>query len=273
MKKIYILLPVHNRKEITRSFINCLTSQTFKNYHLILIDDGSTDGTAEMVKEQVENLTILQGNGNWWWAGCLQRGIEWLQNNKNDQEDIILIINDDVEFDENFLETGLQLIKSNDKSLILAQHIDPKTGICHETGVDIDLRYLSFRIASSSATINCLSTRGLFLKKSYLKKIGGFYPNLLPHYWSDYEFTIRAKRKGFKLMTSPKLAISLKHPEQFSALNFGFLKDFTISNILSKKAIHPIYSSIFVLIASPIIWIPINIAKIWTRFIRLFLKT
>ena len=60
---IYILLPVHNRREITRDFIDCLVTQTCQNYHLVLIDDGSTDGTDQMVRERVENLTVIRGNG------------------------------------------------------------------------------------------------------------------------------------------------------------------------------------------------------------------
>ena len=47
---LYILLPVHNRCDITREFIDCLKAQTFQDYHLVLIDDGSTDGTEQMVR-------------------------------------------------------------------------------------------------------------------------------------------------------------------------------------------------------------------------------
>jgi glycosyltransferase involved in cell wall biosynthesis len=76
---IYILLPVHNRREITKVFIDCLEAQTWQNYHLVLIDDGSTDGTEQVVRERVENLTVIRGNGNWWWAGCLQQGFNFLK--------------------------------------------------------------------------------------------------------------------------------------------------------------------------------------------------
>ena len=76
---IYILLPVHNRREITGDFIDCLEAQTWQHYHLVLIDDGSTDGTEQMVRERVENLTVIRGNGDWWWAGCLQQGFNFLK--------------------------------------------------------------------------------------------------------------------------------------------------------------------------------------------------
>ena len=96
MSKIYILLPVHNRKEITRGFIECLKTQTFQDYHLVLIDDGSNDGTAVMVKEHIPSATVLRGTGDWWWAGSLQQGIEWLRQQKVHDDDAVLMINDDV---------------------------------------------------------------------------------------------------------------------------------------------------------------------------------
>lgn len=61
--KIYILLPVHNRCELTRHFIECLKSQTYQNFHLVLIDDGSTDGTSEMVLSNLDTVTVVRGNG------------------------------------------------------------------------------------------------------------------------------------------------------------------------------------------------------------------
>ena len=76
---IYILLPVHNRRELTRDFIDCLKAQTYQNFHLVLIDDGSTDGTDQMVRERIENLTVIRGNGDWWWAGSLQQGFNYLK--------------------------------------------------------------------------------------------------------------------------------------------------------------------------------------------------
>lgn len=63
-------------------------------------------------------------------------------------------------------------------------------------GVYADLKKLTFRQAKTKDEINCLSTRGLFLRVKDFKKIGGFYPKLLPHYLSDYEFTIRAYKKS-----------------------------------------------------------------------------
>ena len=114
-EKIYILLPVHNRKKVTVDFIKSLQKQNYKNYELLLIDDGSTDGTAEYVKQRINNLSVITGNGNLWWAGCLNKGIDWLADNNIDDNSIILIINDDVLFDSDFIQTGIDILSQSKK--------------------------------------------------------------------------------------------------------------------------------------------------------------
>ncbi|HOV12887.1 MAG TPA: glycosyltransferase family 2 protein [Spirochaetota bacterium] len=213
-KKIYIFLPVHNRINETKNFIDCLKSQTYQNYHLLLIDDGSTDGTSEMVKKCVNNdkLTILRGKGNWWWGGALHQGYKWLKKNKINGDDIILIMNDDTIFENDFLESGVNLINKNPNSLILAYTYSFQTKVLLEKGVHVEWNDQIFSKANSIEEINCLQTMGLifFIKDFY--KIGGFHPILIPHYVSDYEFTIRANQKGYKLLTdeSFKLYINEK---------------------------------------------------------------
>ena len=56
---LYILLPVHNRREITRDFIDYLEAQTWQNYHLVLIDDESTDSNGPDTNFIGLNLEIL----------------------------------------------------------------------------------------------------------------------------------------------------------------------------------------------------------------------
>lgn len=96
-----------------------------------------------------------------------------------------------------------------------------------------------------------------------LRKIGGFHPFVLPHYMSDYEFTIRAYHKGMRLRTVSDLAIFM-NPEQTGFRNFEnsefriFLKQY-----FSKKSVsNPIYQMVFVVLACPALYMPMNILRI-----------
>lgn len=263
---IYILLPVHNRRNITQRFIECLQRQRYSDYHLVLIDDGSTDGTEQMVRERIDNLTVLKGKGNWWWAGSLQQGVNWLKKEDYSANNIVLMINDDVLFDPFFLENAISIMKKKSRTLLLAQLIDNKTGETKESGVNADLKRQKFHIASSPEEINCLSTRGLFLRFADLLKIGGFHPHLLPHYRSDYEFTTRAHRKGFSLCTTPDLAV---YPdEEQTGLHKIYADNFMeyLSNYFSKRYVdNPFYSTMFIVLTAPKLYVPHLVIFIWGR--------
>ncbi len=271
--KSYIILPVYNRKQITERFIDCLLRQTYQNYHLILVDDGSDDGTAEMVKRQVKNLTVISGTGNWWWAGCLQQGIKWLEDNNVDPEDVVVFINDDVVYEVDFLEKAARILEMSPNTLVLPHIQDEETNRPVSTGVEVDFSTLILRNAINSESVNCLPTRGLFMRWGDVQKVGKFYPFLLPHYLSDYEFTLRAYRKGFKLLSSPDLVITanLEATGYRNLQGVGF-KLFMRSFFSKKSVANPVYWTVFVLLACPFRWIPINVFRVWKRALFMVLK-
>ncbi len=252
-------------------FIEALISQTLCDFHLILVDDGSIDGTKEMVSERIKPLTVITGPGDWWWAGCLQKGFEWLKRNEIQGDDTILIINDDVHIEPDFLEKGVSLLATNKRSILLAQFRWAPGASCFETGIYANMEKLSFEIASSPEKINCLSTRGLFLRWKDFQEIGGFHPFILPHYWSDYEFTMRAYRKGYALITSPSVSL-ISMLDETGRMSLDYSGNFArfLKSLFSVKTIdHPLYSISFVLLASPLKWLPLNLMKVAVKTVLL----
>ena len=273
MPKVYILLPVHNRRAVTERFIDCLAAQTFSNYHLILIDDGSTDNTDQMVKAKIKNLTVLKGRGDWWWAGSLQQGINWLEQSGVEDRDIVLFANDDITFDADFLQKAVSILEGLHNALMLPYLRDVKTGLPRETGVDADLQKQTFNTAASQDKINCLPTRGLFMRMSDLRRIGGFYPWLLPHYFSDYEFTIRAHRKGIKLCTSADLIIGLDHDQTgIRKFDADSLIKFLQLCFSKRSTFNPVYQTVFIILTSRLSYMPLSVAKVWLRIFKYALR-
>jgi GT2 family glycosyltransferase len=272
--KIYILLPVHNRKAVTAGFVECLKTQTFRNYHLVLIDDGSTDGTAEMVKEAIPSATVLRGTGGWWWAGSLQRGLEWLKRERVSDDAIVLFINDDVQFDPDYLDRAAKVMEEKKGVLVLSKTRDPNTGEINETGVTADLRRLTFKIADSADSINCLPTRGLFAHWRDVRRIGGFHPRILPHYFSDYEYTIRAHNLGLKCESSSALLItSNEETTGYREISETGIRS-ALAKLFSKKATgNPVYWTSFVLLTAPPLWILPGILKVWAGVTKVIVRT
>lgn len=268
MERVFVIVPIHNRIRVTERFVDCLKLQTYEQWQLILVDDGSTDGTADMVRSKLESAQIICGHGDWWWAGSLQQGLDAVRRLQPDAADILLICNDDLEFDSTFIAAAASALRARSRTLLLARVKNATTGNIAETGVEADFRNLSFNVATDPRRINCLSTRGLFLRWRDAEAIGGFHPRLLPHYLSDYEWTIRASRRGLRCVTLPEVHVVYQstgvsgHVELSVPLG---LREFLRRSFSRKSRVNPVSWFVFIVLASDWRSMPFALARLIRR--------
>lgn len=116
-KRVEIVFPCHNRREIT---LQCLRSlaridKTGLEIGIVVVDDGSTDGTSEAVGEEFPEVEIIRGDGNLWFTAGTNRGIEAaLKRNP----DYVLCINDDEIFDSKFLRRMVETAEANPRVVV-----------------------------------------------------------------------------------------------------------------------------------------------------------
>ncbi len=51
MPEVSVCIPTYNRKEYLKETLDSILAQTYTDYEIVIVDDGSTDGTAEMLTE------------------------------------------------------------------------------------------------------------------------------------------------------------------------------------------------------------------------------
>lgn len=249
---LHVILPVHNRIKVTKDFIANLKKQTFQNFHLILVDDGSADNTSEYVAEALPNSTIIKGNGNLWWAGSLQKGFDWIKKNAS-KTDLVLIINDDTYFEADYLATAVKQLPKDSKTLLFSKCMGLQKKQVEDSGVVWDWQTYGLRLAKFDEEINCCSTRGLFMTVASFLEIGGFHPILLPHYLSDYEFGMRASRKGFNIITHPNVVVwTDEAPAGIREPSYQSLSKFIETYFSPRNYNQPIYVFFFIFFACPL---------------------
>lgn len=222
--KVFVLAPIHNRKEITLNFIRSFANQTYPEYQMVIIDDGSTDSSSEAILAEFPKTIILKGDGNLWWTGSMRKGVDYvLSIAQND--DYILAINDDVIVGADYIEKLVSISKENGDSIVgsIYRNIE-KRDKTYDCGVKIDWRKYQYYQASYnkekkfSDNVDVLSTRGTIMPIGVVKKMGNFEKKL-KHYAADYEYFLRAKKAGYKLMVS------------YDAVVYGSEKDKVIKNL------------------------------------------
>ncbi len=244
---IYIITAVHNRYNITYSFVTDLLAQTDQDFRLILVDDGSVDHTADMVKKRLPTSIILRGNGNLFWAGALQKAYLFLKKHIPRDEDIIFLANDDIHIPENFLETGKALVERYPTHLVSGLGYDKNNPVILRNAViQRDPVTADGTVCEPGVSGNLTTSNALFMKAKVYFKIGGMHPVLIPHYCSDDEYTLRAARKGFYSISDKSLCYLCDHAEAPDK------KTESLKHRFSKKSPNnPFYRMNYILMVTP----------------------
>ena len=114
---IFIIIPVHNRIRFTRECLESLNQQDSRQFRVIVVDDGSIDGTSDMISKEFPETILLNGDGNLWWIGAVNKGIRHALNLSN-PEDLILLLNDDLIVRRNYISSMIDAAQSNPGAII-----------------------------------------------------------------------------------------------------------------------------------------------------------
>lgn len=216
---IYIVIPVFNRKEYTKAYLKSLQAQTNQNFKVVIVDDGSTDGTDEMLKNEFPEVDVLKGDGNLFWTAGVNMGIRHAL--KMGAENI-MTMNNDIVVDEKLIENMLRWHKEKPEALFGALELDIETGKTLFGGerldwklgkVDYVLESLPEEDRKGIHQVTHLPGRGLFIPRAVFEKVGLFDQDRFPHYIADYDFTHTARRAGFELFVNYDAKI-LTYPEE-----------------------------------------------------------
>jgi len=204
---ICVVVPVFNRINLTERFVQSVQRSSYRNFKLVIIDDGSTDGTSETLIAKYREVIVLKGNGNLWWAGATNVGVKYaIENNF----DFVLTINNDSLVDSDTLEKLLLVAQQNPRSIIGARIMLERSSTVWALGVRTHWKNESFLLLDhfrknldiletlpNPLETTCLTGNGTLIPTAVFRDIGLYNSFWCPQYHADTEFTLRARSKGY----------------------------------------------------------------------------
>lgn len=209
---VYIITAIHNRKQATLEFLDSLFKQTYTRFKIIIVDDGSTDGSSQAIATKYKHVTLIKGDGTLWWTGSLNRIFQQLIP-KLKSKDFVLTMNADSVVDPNYLNLLLDISNQHDRAIVGSISRDYTSRKIDRVGVTIDwkrfvLHHIPYNPQQAIiANADTLSTRGTLIPQEVIKKVGLFDEKNFPHYVSDYDYFLRAKKAGFTLLISTRAIV------------------------------------------------------------------
>ena len=216
--RLSVIIPTHNRKEILAECLSGYVLQDLKgSFELLVIDDGSTDGTSEAaVKAACPGLTVKyfrqQGKGP---AAARNLGI------REASGDVLLFTGDDMLPEKNLLSEHAAFHGVHPETcaamLGLASwdpriHPSPFAAWLENGGPQF-----GFGKFSPGEKVEAFWTANISVKRSFLLETGVFDEDFKYPAGEDVELGLRLKKKGLELTYNPAAAVRHFHRVTFSS--------------------------------------------------------
>jgi len=198
--ELSVVMSVYNEKDFIKQSLDSLLNQTLSDYEIIVVDDGSSDGTTKILKnyqKYYSNIQVLYQDNNGL-TTSLNRAI------KNSSGDFIARADgDDIQVPTR-LESQLRHLKEN-------QEIGVVGSFYYEAGEITGKRRLptnSSEVHSTLIRYNPISHGSCMISREVFNKIGLYDESL--RVAQDYELWFRASRY-FKLENLPRFLSLRRH--------------------------------------------------------------
>lgn len=264
-KSVALLIPVFNNIEFTKNCLikldELLSDGSFDNlsYSIVVIDDGSKDGSSSWIRSNYEDVILLQGDGNLWWSGGINMGARFALEQKD--FDYVMLWNNDIEPADDYFSAldrlipqlsgdeviGSKILSLGEENIVwsFGGKFNPRKGKMHMLGYEEE----DGEKFASAGRAEWLPGMGTLVPKAVIQKIGYWDDVNFPQYHGDSDFTYRAYLAGYELWVYPQLRIwnnrdntGLKHEGSYKKLRLLFTDTRSNFNWRMNMLFHKKYS-------------------------------
>jgi len=264
--KLATIIPIYNGLPFTKvalkSISSCLelTSDSILDNRIIVVDDGSTDGSAEWIAINYPEVIILKGDGDLWWSGGINIGIKhaiqslkcdfvlWWNNDIKPEFGYYLNLGRILQKQSGPVIIGSKIYYSNEPDMIwsMGGFFNPRNGKKYMIGFkEKDTGQYDLALES-----DWLPGMGTIIHNSVFDHVGYVDEKLFPQYHGDSDFTYRAKAHGVRIIVEPSLKIwnntdnsgyrNKKSLKDLKQTLFGLRSNYNISKDLAFYRIHAV---------------------------------
>lgn len=214
-KRLNIIILNWNGKKDTIECLNSIAKIDYPDYQVIVVDNGSTDGSPTVIKGMFPAITVLENKENLGFAGGNNVGIRFAL---NQGADYILLLNNDTIVEPDFLNTLIRVAETDERIGILGPKIyffsDPSR-FWHIGGkIDWRLGRASYRgygqidygQLDMIEDVDYVTGCALLVKKDVFETVGLLDEQYFLYY-EEIDFCIRAKKVGFRVVYVPEAKI------------------------------------------------------------------
>lgn len=211
-----VVIPSWNARELLAKYLPSVVEALSGNpaNEIIVVDNGSTDGTAEFLRQTFPQVRLVQPGRNLGFAGGANAGVRAARN------EIVVLLNNDMRVDRGFLQPLLEGFEDEKVFAVSCQifFADPtrrreETGLTEGWWENGSLRVRHRIDEAVTGLFPCFYGGGgscAFDRRKFLE-LGGFDELFAPFYLEDADLGFRAWKRGWKVLYQPHSLVWHEH--------------------------------------------------------------
>jgi len=209
--KVVIITLNWNGGNDTIECVESLKRLNYPNYHIVVVDNGSTDGSVSAFKAQYPNLTIIENGCNLGYAAGFNAGLKYAY---EQGADYFLILNNDTIIDPDALTELVKVAKQDEKIGFVSGKVYwyNRRDVLQTAGRENDPLTLVGRHVGSGEIdrgqydkiqdYNFIDDIFLLVRHHVYETVGGYDP-IFFLYYEETDWCARVRRAGFRIVYTP----------------------------------------------------------------------
>ena len=211
LPRVAVVIPNYNGRALLGPCLGALRKQTFSGFETIVVDDASTDGSAEFVEREFPEVRVVKQRCNVGFAAAVNAGIRALGS------DFVSLLNNDTEPHPRWLEALVQAADVRPEAAIFASKLVSMQDKRYLDGAGDALRWsgLPYRLGHGEPddgrydepgyVFGACAAAALY-RRSLFEEIGLFDEDFFA-YCEDADVSFRAQLAGFRCFYEPKAVV------------------------------------------------------------------
>jgi N-acetylglucosaminyl-diphospho-decaprenol L-rhamnosyltransferase len=200
-----VFIPNYNGERRIGRALEGLRGQS-REVDVVVVDNGSSDGSAELVRERFPEAKLVELGANLGFGPALNRGVA-----AHPEADPVILLNDDAAPEPGFVEALLEQLDGGAESVagVMVQEADP--GRIDSAGVVADHTLMGFDylhgepVAAAARAPDPLGPTGgaALYRRAAFDAVGGFDERIFLYY-EDLDLALRLAARGGRTRLAPE---------------------------------------------------------------------
>lgn len=206
MPKVSVIIPTYNREEYISDTVQSVLDQSYRDFEIIVIDDGSTDNTAEKLEKYNSKIKLIRQKNS-------ERAVSRNNGIKNSSGKYIAFLDSDDKWVPNKLEKQIKILDNKSQFILVYSaclRMNETSNVIKSAKRQLD--GYSGNVFEKLLLRNFIVSPTPIIRRDYFEKTAGFQTKYIPY--EDWELWLRFSLLGNFYFIEEPLAYYRIHPQQ-----------------------------------------------------------